>query len=708
MEFILTIAVVVLFVMTINQKSRIEIMEQTLARFRPVSKKKTESQSTDEPKVHTDHATVAKPLESAKTANVLPHKPTNQVNTTVKDKKDSVSFEVLLVKKILPTLGVLSVVLGVGFLVTWSYSNGYLGPKGLVTLGALFSMAVVVTGELLRTSFRKYFAYLSSAGMLGLGVCVYTSEVVYGFIDSTTAFGLYIVLTAASFALAYRYNSRIMSLLSAVGGFIVPFVIQAPDSSPYIMITYSSILFVAGACMMYTKRWIETTLATLTSLLVYALLMLQYVGNSYELLSVNPVIYLFWIFAVMAMFVAISVVTLVKDKTSTQEGSLAFSSQTTAVVATLTSLLLVNYLAYEVFRSQNWDYFGFFVLAQSFAMFGIAELMKQHGLTLFQQLFTIGTLTGVVFATIWELGFADYPMLTSLLLLAQSALYVFARKAMEGGIREIFTVFALATQAIATVMLFGIDDFMQLSLVLWASVALALYHAYNRFDREITDSKLALLQIIYAIVMVVIWTFILLPGELLGNIDVVVPQLFGLVYVVALLVFSRKLVMNSLMYLAEGVAVISSLSFMAYAWRYDSVELIGAGLVLVSFFAFVVSLAKRMKSYFGIEESLHEHMIRFTAFSTALWVVYVAYWALSDPVTSIVVMLAGVVYVIVGLQKTLNVVRFVGLCMVGYILVKMYLVDIWSWSTLWRFVAMLPMGLLLISLPFWYQKLKKD
>jgi len=72
MEFILTIAVVVLFVMTINQKSRIEIMEQTLARFRPVSKKKTESQSTDEPKVHTDHATVAKPLESAKTANVLP------------------------------------------------------------------------------------------------------------------------------------------------------------------------------------------------------------------------------------------------------------------------------------------------------------------------------------------------------------------------------------------------------------------------------------------------------------------------------------------------------------------------------------------------------------------------------------------------------------------------------------------------------------
>jgi len=701
MEFILTVAVVVLFIMTFNQKSRIEVMERTLAKFRPVSKNKPEVSGTTKRDSDSGHV-VPIQVESKKTTEKVKELP-----SMVRSQKDSVSFETLLVKKILPTLGVLSVVLGVGFLVTWSYSNGYLGPKGLVVLGAVFSMALVAAGELLRTDFPKYFAYLSSAGMIGLSVCVYASEIVYGFIESGTAFGLYIVLTATSFVLAYRYDSRIMSVLSAAGGFLVPFLLNAPDSSPYIMMTYSSVLFASGACMMYTKRWIETTLVTLGALLTYALLLLRYVGSADSVFTVDPFIYLLWMFGAVALFVAVSATVITRQKSSTKEDELEMSQQTISVVAVLVTLLSVNYFAYSVFQSQVWDYFGFFVLVQSFVMYGIAQVMKQHGLALYEQLFIIGTLTGVAFATVWELGFADYPVLTPLVLLAQSALYIFVRKMMKDEIGEIFTAFALVTQAIATLMLFTINNFIELSLVLWASVGVALYHAHTRFQGQVKDSVIITLQVITTMLLVVIWTFVLLP-EKLWSLDVLAPQLLGLVYVVGLLVASRKLVINKLVYVAEIMAIISSVSFIAYAWAYNKVELIGAGLVFVTFLAFAVSMTKRMKSYFGIEESLHENMMRFTAVSTALWIIYVAYWALDDPITSIVIMIAGVMYVVFGLEKTLNVVRFVGLCMIGYILAKMYLIDIWSWSTLWRFVAMLPMGLLLISLPFWYQKLKKD
>ena len=706
MEFLLTIGVVVLFVMTINQKSRIETMEKTLAKFRPVAKKKTQTQKMHAPEVSASDGVIQEEVQTAKeqATQVFVEQPIKQTQTS---NKDSVSFESLLVKKILPTVGVLSVVLGVGFLVTWSYSNGYLGPKGLVTLGALFSMGVVVTGELLRDSFPKYFAYLSSAGMLGLGVCVYASEVVYGFISSGAAFGLYILLTAASFALALRYNSRIMAFLAAFGGFLVPFLINSPDASPYTMIGYSCALLLAGAVVMYMKNWIETTLVTFGALLTYAVMMLSSVGNTYRDISVDPWIYLLWIYGAIALF-AVSIVTrLIAYRPVDPDKTGDLGGQVIPIVALLVSILSVNYLGYEVFANQAWDHFGFFVLAQSFVTYGISQFLANKSLPVFEQLFTIATLAGVGFATIWELGFADYPVITALLLLAQSALYVFVRKHMVNNVKEVFTTFALVTQTVALFAVFNTANFSQMTLVLWVSVAVALYHAYTRFIEQKT-STLAMLQVVAAGVLIVIWTFVLLPGELTGQLDIILPQLLALVYVIGLLVFSRKFSSRFCVYAAKVVAVISAFAFMVNAWSFSQVGLVGAALVLGTFAAFGVSIGKRMKSHFGIEEALYRNMLGFTAITTALWLSHIAYWALSDPITSIVIMLVGVVYVVVGLQKTLNIVRFTGLCLVGYILAKMYLVDIWSWSTLWRFVAMLPMGLLLISLPFWYQKLKKD
>ena len=147
-----------------------------------------------------------------------------------------------------------------------------------------------------------------------------------------------------------------------------------------------------------------------------------------------------------------------------------------------------------------------------------------------------------------------------------------------------------------------------------------------------------------------------------------------------------------------------------YAWwraEENILALIGFSFAFVGLF--VPFLSHRMYAFLNQDTSKLQVRVFTTAIiSSIVALFWFGYWWFDEPTSTIFVAVVGIVYMLAGLMREHNTVRIAGLICLGYVVGKLYLYDIWEWSTLWKFVALLPIGLLLISLPFWYQKLKKD
>lgn len=239
----------------LNSHSRdLERIGKTLSKFRVV--KKDASHEHTEERENTSSEALSKAAEHP-SGEVPSEVPAVEVKAPEEEQASDASFEYLLIKRILPSMGVLSVILGLGYFVTWSYTNNWIGPGTLIAMGVLFSASLVGLGEYTRKRYARYYAYFSGAGMLGLAVCVYASHHFYGFIGDSLAFSAYCVIIVSSFGFALRYQNRLLSFLSGAGSFVVPFLIHSEDPGHYVLMGYGALVFLGGALIMRLRNWTE-------------------------------------------------------------------------------------------------------------------------------------------------------------------------------------------------------------------------------------------------------------------------------------------------------------------------------------------------------------------------------------------------------------------------------------------------------------------
>ena len=661
----------------------------------------TAMQTTEQIVERNENSFVVSPLETKEEPVV-----DQTTNTTQNDQ----SVEDLLIKKILPTIGVLSVVLGVGFLVTWSYSNGWLGPKGLVGLGTVFSASIVVAGELLRGQFPKYFAYLTATGLLGLSTCVYVAERIYGFIDSGFAFACYIAIMATGFGLAGRYGSRLLSVLVAIGSFFVPFLLGDTSSSPYVMMTYSGILLLTGSWIMYTKGWYETAVVLAGSLFVYAGMILDHVSISGITGTVSPVVYLIWAYGAAAVFSA-TVTARALQEQSTSEDLTAGSAIN--IIALLSVVGVVNIYGFICFETLGWSYFGFFVLAQAVVLYGASEFARTRELVVYQQLYIAGTLAAVLFATVWEIGLKENALFAVLLLSAQAGLFAAVGYKAQAALRNIFWMAALGAEVCAFAALAHLTgDFVPMTLGVGALITVALYQIYLYTQEYVVSGGWVIalvLQALFAAGLFVNWNYGVLYAELGTTAAYVWPFVIGALVAYIAMYYWTRTQATQFIWVSILAALCNALFFMAYAslGPVYSVMVVGFAVCMLGLAAPTVMIKLSKTNELGIVTNQWDLGVKFTVISTALGWLWFAFWWFDDPASTVLLMLVGIGYVLIGLRTQYNTTRATGLSLVGLVVAKLYLIDIWSWSVFWKFVALLPVGLLLISLPFWYQKLKK-
>ncbi|WP_444892009.1 DUF2339 domain-containing protein [Microbulbifer sp. TRSA001] len=161
--------------------------------------------------------------------------------------------------------GILALVFGFAYLLQFSF-NAYLGPAGKVTLGFLVAAATTVGGVTFRRrmpNMADYGSGLIALGVILLYLCGYFAGPYYQLVPIPVGVGLLVATTSISYLLALLFETRVVSMVTLLGGATMPQVANHVDPTAVVYLSYLLVLALAMLHLSKLIHWPQLALVTM-------------------------------------------------------------------------------------------------------------------------------------------------------------------------------------------------------------------------------------------------------------------------------------------------------------------------------------------------------------------------------------------------------------------------------------------------------------
>lgn len=172
----------------------------------------------------------------------------------------------------LNAIGVVTLIIGIGFLFKLAVDNAWLGPTGRVVFGVITGFSVLVAGTFLhRRGHRLYSQGIFSLGLGILYLSFYAGFAFYGFLPSLVAFFLLTLTSALGAYLAVRHDAQFLLLLGLFLGYLTPGLVDTGRNAQGFLALYLLGLH-AGAFLSaawqgwHVSRWVLFVVAPMVML----------------------------------------------------------------------------------------------------------------------------------------------------------------------------------------------------------------------------------------------------------------------------------------------------------------------------------------------------------------------------------------------------------------------------------------------------------
>jgi len=167
-----------------------------------------------------------------------------------------VSMEYAVASQWLLRIGILILVIGIGFFLKYSIDRGLLGPQARVALSTVTGLGMLVGGTQLLG--RKY--HVLGQGLLGGGLAtlyfsVFAAANMFHLIGPTPAFVLMGLVTVLAGFIAVRFDSMLVAVLGIIGGYGTPLMLEATEVNFPALLGYILVLGVGVLAICYWKNW---------------------------------------------------------------------------------------------------------------------------------------------------------------------------------------------------------------------------------------------------------------------------------------------------------------------------------------------------------------------------------------------------------------------------------------------------------------------
>ena len=197
------------------------------------------------------------------------------------------NWEWLLGGNWLARVGILALIVGVGFFLKLAFDNDWIGETGRVLLGLVGGLLLLGGGEYWRRRYPIWAQPLTGGGIAILYLSIFAAFSLYGLIPSLPALGLFFVVTATAAGLALRYEAVTIAVLGIIGGFAAPVMLweQLPDQRA--LLAYVLVLDLGVLALATFRNWRWFTLLGLLGSLGLFNLWLQELAPSLLLAQVG-------------------------------------------------------------------------------------------------------------------------------------------------------------------------------------------------------------------------------------------------------------------------------------------------------------------------------------------------------------------------------------------------------------------------------------
>lgn len=181
-------------------------------------------------------------------------------------------------------IGAVALALGGAFLVRFSLEQGLLGPGARIGLAALFALALLIAGEVLR---RRDYARalpglgpghvpsaLTAAGAVSAFATVYAAFALYAFLGPATAFLLLGALGLLTL-LAALLHGPLLAGLGLIGAFAVPLLTGGEAGQTWPLVPYFLVVTAAAHALAWLRGWRRLALAATALALFWTVPMLE-------------------------------------------------------------------------------------------------------------------------------------------------------------------------------------------------------------------------------------------------------------------------------------------------------------------------------------------------------------------------------------------------------------------------------------------------
>lgn len=153
-------------------------------------------------------------------------------------------------------IGAFTLILGVAFFFKYAVDNDWIGPTARVLLGILAGFGLLLGGEQLRKRGHALYAQgISAAGVCVLYLTFWAAASLYKLIPVWFAFIALVADTALAGALAVRHRATVLAVLGLLGGYLTPIALSTGEYHPWIFYGFVFLLNAGWLSVARTQGW---------------------------------------------------------------------------------------------------------------------------------------------------------------------------------------------------------------------------------------------------------------------------------------------------------------------------------------------------------------------------------------------------------------------------------------------------------------------
>lgn len=175
--------------------------------------------------------------------------------TPIKKKAAKKDLEKFIGENLINKIGIAVLVLGISFFVKYAIDKNWINESGRVLIGLACGTILIGIAHYIRKSYRSF-----SSVLIGGGLTVFYFSVAFAFhqyqlIGQQLSFAAMVIITTFAVFLSVIYDRKELAILAAIGGFVTPFLVSTGNENYIALFVYLCILNTGMMALSWFKRW---------------------------------------------------------------------------------------------------------------------------------------------------------------------------------------------------------------------------------------------------------------------------------------------------------------------------------------------------------------------------------------------------------------------------------------------------------------------